>query len=138
MDLTVRRILNGWIDGQDPVNGWRPIRPSTTSTRRTLVYAWFSGVYFVKCQDFIKIGYGCDVRQRLNGLRVNAPFSMTPLGFIECASEAEAQAIEAMLHDLFSEDKVAGRREWFQDSQQIRQFIQQHAGLWPAPKVPGL
>jgi hypothetical protein len=107
--------------------------PQSYSARDGLVYSWFSGVYFVQCDRFVKIGYAHDVRVRLKALQTASPFPLKPLGFMACPSEDLAKIEEADLHRRFAAYRLEHRTEWFHLSPEITQFIE---GLmsWPAPK----
>lgn len=93
-------------------------------------WSWFSGVYFIACESFVKIGYAYDVRTRLGSLRVANPFEVKPLGFVQCESAASARELEASLHEIFAELHAA--REWFRDDGRIREYAASRP--WPASR----
>jgi hypothetical protein len=102
--------------------------------RRSVSWSkWHSGVYFIRVEQFVKIGYSEDVRHRFRQLRSAMPFTVEPLGFIQCDTLEAAKALEAQLHERFRH-LVSVRREWFRDHPSIRTFVRESAQLWPAPK----
>lgn len=89
------------------------------------------GVYFIRCERFIKIGYAGDVVGRLSALGVSSPFELVPLGYIPCESEREAKELEFVIHGHFEMFKLDGRREWFTDAEPIRVFVSERGAAWP-------
>jgi len=63
-------------------------------------------VYFVLCQDLLKIGFSIDVDGRLAGMRTDNPFPLQLLGVI-----AGPVQLEKALHAVFNEHRHQG--EWF-------------------------
>lgn len=88
----------------------------------------YGGVYFVRCEGFIKIGMSEDVRGRLVSLRRVIPMDVEPLGYIQ-ASCKEALKIERKWHMEFS--MLRHRYEWFNDDAQLREAILASASPWP-------
>lgn len=105
------RVERAWEDAHPP---------SWTTTN--------GGVYFVRCETFIKIGIANDVRARLRGLACSSPFTLEPLGFIPIDA-AIADEFEASLHKQFADARQRG--EWFRVHDALLTFIAEHAKPWP-------
>lgn len=84
------------------------------------------GVYFVRCNEFIKIGSANNVRSRTQGLSEGIPFPLEPLGWVRTADREAAYALERALHKKFAAQRY--RFEWFRDCPAIRAFIRSHTG----------
>lgn len=81
-------------------------------------------VYFVKCVDFVKIGYTRNMKNRLLYLSVGNPF---PIELIDKFNWA--RRVEPLLHRKFKHLSLGGRRsEWFHYGEEIAEFIDLHAG----------
>lgn len=132
--------VKGWISNgfvSTTTDGLVVVPPPsiTVADRRGYGWTWFSGVYFILCDGFVKIGYAQDVRLRLRALCVSNPKPLQPLGFIECGSSKEAKSIECSLHQRF--DAIRERHEWFRAERDLLAWIKSNASLWPAPKRTG-
>jgi hypothetical protein len=68
----------------------------------------YSGIYFVQCGPYIKIGVGRDVRSRVQALQCASPFD---------------------LHTKFAAHRHKG--EWFHNVPELRHYILFHAEPWP-------
>lgn len=92
--------------------------------------AGYTGVYFVQCGTFIKIGVSVDVRARVRSLdATKGPVSLHPLGFIPCDDPWSAELLERQLHsDLRAHHQ---RGEWFTDCEPIRLLIADRCQAWP-------
>lgn len=88
-----------------------------------------SGVYFVACEGYVKIGLSSNVVQRFRTIQVANPFKVEPLGFIAKSSPLEAEKLEVQLHERFKPERIHG--EWFRYSQDLGDFISEHAAPWP-------
>lgn len=95
------------------------------------VYPW-SGVYFVRGADLIKIGISNCIPVRVQGLRNASPVPLDDLGWMTCDLRTAA-ALEASLHAQFAETRR--HAEWFQPSPDLEQFIASHitTSSWPRP-----
>lgn len=82
-------------------------------------------VYFIQCNDDVKIGYSADVKQRLRALQTGNPTMLTLL-----ATMKGDRTTEAYLHNIFASDRIQG--EWFRLSQHIHDFMVTSCDL-PAP-----
>jgi hypothetical protein len=69
------------------------------------------GVYFLRAQEFIKVGYATNIRQRMRWLQTGFPFELELLAFIPCANVQRAKALERELHQRLASERVRG--EWF-------------------------
>lgn len=65
-------------------------------------------LYLIKCQQFYKIGIANDVESRLAQLSTGNPFELEVLAVYGFAN---AQVVEASLHQRFTNSRVRG--EWF-------------------------
>jgi hypothetical protein len=88
-----------------------------------------TGVYFIQCQGFIKIGHSIDVARRSYSIQNANPFYIEPLGFIRTATLADAKEMEMHLHTHAGFEVYRG--EWFVDNAALRQVIAEHAQPWP-------
>jgi len=92
-------------------------------------------VYFVECQDYIKIGSTLQtVRQRLGYMQSGNPFLIEGLGKIECDCPRKTNRKgakcekEAEIQSMFEHLKVERRRsEWFHASEELRAYIHKNA-----------
>lgn len=73
-------------------------------------------VYFIRCQDFVKIGYATDVRRRLAAIQISSPYEVTLLA--ECKGGSR---LECELHKRFAAHRVRG--EWFHLTPDIQAYI---------------
>lgn len=74
-------------------------------------------VYFVRCQDFIKIGFTADVPNRLVTLQTSSPFEVDLL----LAFAADCKA-EGALHRKFKH--LRHRNEWFRSAPELLDHIE--------------
>jgi hypothetical protein len=74
-------------------------------------------VYFIRCGEFIKIGFAVDVRQRLKDLQRASPFQLELLR-VTRGGPAE----EARWHDQFSH--IRRRGEWFDAAPDLMEAIE--------------
>lgn len=65
-------------------------------------------LYLIECQGFYKIGVAYDVSHRLAELGIGNPFELVVLAVY---GYSNAQAVEAVLHQKFSQQRIRG--EWF-------------------------
>jgi hypothetical protein len=107
------------------------LSPQDEQAIQEIPWTWFSGVYFIRCESFVKIGYAYDVRKRLEGLQTSSPFTLEPLGFIRCESQEQAALLERSLHVRFS--KYRRRNEWFVLTREIDACVCVECSLWPSP-----
>jgi hypothetical protein len=73
-------------------------------------------VYFIRCNEFVKIGRAMDVQQRLTELQVGCPDKLELLATIEGGPKEERA-----FHKLFSDIHVRG--EWFLLNDRLRHAI---------------
>jgi len=78
-------------------------------------------VYFVRCQQFVKIGWAGHLRDRLRGVQTFMPWTLEVLYEHRCESEAEAKAVEVKAHADLSDHRFRG--EWFYDTPAIQAYI---------------
>lgn len=89
-----------------------------------------SGVYFIQCGEFVKIGASTDVRSRLCSVRSATPFGVTGIGFMPAKTNDELNVLESTLHQEFSHLRYKG--EWFRKEQALTDFITAYAQPWPS------
>lgn len=80
-------------------------------------------VYFIRCQQFIKIGMTTEWRNRLSSLQTANPIRLEPLAVFEGGADEEAR-----LHKLFAEHRHRADGEWFHECQQILDYIDANKG----------
>lgn len=89
-----------------------------------------TGVYFIKCGAFVKIGASSDVLRRLYQMTTDNPFEVVPSAFIRCDTLEVAFKVEKVLHRRCAASR--GRGEWFHLSSQVQEEI---AGAQPWPRM---
>ncbi len=67
-------------------------------------------LYFLRCEKFIKVGWGASVHNRLASIRTNCPFDIDIEHFVATTRFA-AHASEAYLHIHLKDRRIRG--EWF-------------------------
>lgn len=78
----------------------------------------FTGyVYFVRCGDFIKIGFSSNPRERLNSIRAAMPLEVEFLLAFACKAKAEGN-----LHRKFAH--LRHRNEWFRAGADLLAYIE--------------
>ena len=90
----------------------------------------FSGVYFVQCGSFIKVGVSTNVYHRLRQIKSANPHPILPIGFIAEPRMAAANALEIEIHALFR--PYRHRAEWFHDCAEVREYIASRAQPVPS------
>jgi hypothetical protein len=90
---------------------------SSTHAQREMVRATVeartqesAGVYFLKCQHLVKIGYGGLVQRRISSVKSGIPFDVETLAIVRCNLPA-AWKLEQQLHQQFHDLHYKG--EWF-------------------------
>jgi hypothetical protein len=76
-----------------------------------------SVVYFLRCGDFVKIGYSYDPKKRIEKVQVWSPHDCELMGIA-----AGGPALEKALHKEFSADRHRG--EWFRLTDRLLAEIQ--------------
>jgi hypothetical protein len=79
-------------------------------------------VYFVECQQLIKVGSATDVRDRVSCLQVGCPYELTLLGTIRGGHRAESA-----LHGALNGFRFRG--EWFSAPVVVRRAIRGLLGI---------
>lgn len=80
-----------------------------------------TGVYFVCCGAFVKIGHARDIPKRVNCIQTGTPFDVSLLAVERTPTVQQAQARERELHARFKELRVRG--EWFKNEPPLSNFI---------------
>lgn len=99
-------------------------KPHTPASRRLVAFdapEVSHCVYFIRCQEFVKIGRATRLRSRLSSLATSCPFPIVLLALIHVESVGAASVLEAQLHERFT--AVHHRNEWFRYEAPIVQFI---------------
>lgn len=73
-------------------------------------------IYFIKCNNYVKIGRSIDPKRRLVDLQTGNPFKLT---LIRTLNEKDFE--ESALHKKFNRFRVRG--EWFRYSETIKMFV---------------
>jgi DNA-binding XRE family transcriptional regulator len=73
-------------------------------------------VYFIKQNDYIKIGYTNNFNKRLNQLQVSSPVKLEVLGIIKGTKDDESN-----YHKMFS--KYHSNGEWFNCNEELISYI---------------
>lgn len=85
-------------------------------------------VYFVRCNDRIKIGFSLDPHLRFNKIKSDAPYPCEMLGTVSALEYSEAA-----LHEKFSRFRAHG--EWFFAAHEIIEFIAPTTAADVAPSI---
>ena len=81
-------------------------------------------IYFIKCNDMVKIGYTKeDVQRRLHTLQVGCPYKLEILNIIE-GDETQ----EKILHNRLGRHRVRG--EWFELNEEVM-LVVRHPNVAP-------
>jgi Meiotically up-regulated gene 113 len=73
------------------------------------------GTYFIKCNDFIKIGKASNIDVRMRELQIGNPYKLELLAFIKDKS------LEKKLHIKFNHLSYSG--EWFRITPELEAYI---------------
>lgn len=95
-----------------------PFRPPKVSS---LGAPALSGVYFVRCGGFVKIGHAKNIKTRLKGIETLVPFPLALVHHVPCETTADACTIEQQFHDRFRRHRHRG--EWFRLDEPVRAFL---------------
>lgn len=68
-------------------------------------------VYFIKCNEFTKIGYTNNIQERMTVLQVGNPYELEIVDLIECDTQLQAQQLEKELHTRYQASHIRG--EWY-------------------------
>lgn len=79
------------------------------------------GVYFMACENYIKIGCAGSVFKRLRDIQLCNPFPVRLLAVDATDSIAQARELERTLHKRFA--MARAQREWFHDCSEIREYV---------------
>ena len=80
-------------------------------------------VYFIRCEQFVKIGFSSNPRYRAHSFSTSNPFECCLIGLVRGGRDLERQ-----LHELFSAFKH--RDEWFRLTPDIEAQIRELCGDW--------
>ena len=87
-------------------------------------------VYFVQCNEYIKIGRSTQLPLTLRSLQRGNPYGLEAVAVISCESTERMSELEADLHQQFKEHCIRG--EWFSLCPEIETYIKTH-GQDPMP-----
>lgn len=76
-------------------------------------------VYFVQCEQFVKIGVACSASERIRDLQVANPFELKTLAVLPSLF---ATTMERDLHRRFKHLRVRG--EWFRYEGELERYIE--------------
>lgn len=80
-----------------------------------------AGVYFFRCEGFVKIGHAGNIKRRLRDLETMVPFPLDLWHYIPCASRSDALGLEGALHARFQ--SLRARGEWFRYAGELVAFL---------------
>lgn len=78
------------------------------------------GVYFLRSQGFVKIGYATDLVRRMEALQIANPIDLELVLFLQTRTLSDAVTLERALHRRFAQHRHRG--EWFRDCPEIGAF----------------
>lgn len=84
---------------------------------RPFAQKYSSVVYFIKCENFIKIGYATDANKRLLSMRTGNPFKMELLKTV-----AGDSGVEKKYHWQFNE--YHHQFEWFRYEGRLKEWLE--------------
>lgn len=87
-------------------------------------------VYFVQCNEYVKIGKSTQLPLALRSLQRGNPYDLEVVAVISCESVERMSELEADIHQQFKEHCIRG--EWFSLCFEIETYIQTH-GQVPVP-----
>jgi len=76
-------------------------------------------VYFLKLNEFVKIGFSDDVLKRISQIQTSSPYKIEVMSVIHGDYDKEKE-----LHKLFKQYRASG--EWFYLSEEILDYIKSH------------
>ena len=79
------------------------------------------GVYFIRCERFVKIGYAKNIRKRIADIACAVPFPLQVPAVISCATISDAQRVEREHHERFRELHYRG--EWFRYEDELPLYV---------------
>lgn len=109
----VARLGTGWAYRGNMGRWWSPPR-----------------VYFLRCGDFVKIGYSSNLDKRVSAIQVGAPLPLAKLGVIRADTPMEARQLEELWHWRFGALHVHG--EWFRAEGELLDVISKEVAPWPS------
>ncbi len=86
-------------------------------------------IYFVRCENFVKIGYSENPRYRPLTFRTGNPFDCSLIGIVEGGLDDEKR-----IHQQFRDDHH--RDEWFHLTPNVGERISAICGDWSEKAVP--
>ena len=86
-------------------------------------------LYFIRCGDFIKVGYASDIEAILRQFRRFNPVPVSVLGYVRGGATLERE-----VHKLFGAFHVRG--EWFDVAPELLAFAAEHSAPWTEPRGP--
>jgi len=87
-----------------------------------------SRIYFIRCNEFVKIGYSKDTKKRLSGLQSSNPYKLS----IEAELEGDIH-LERLIHDDLEGKHYSG--EWFKLSKsEVEQVVSRFSCSVPESK----
>lgn len=103
-------------------------RDGVVNSHRPIVL--FQGVYFVRCESFVKVGVTGDIRRRYRALMAATPFELTPVGFISSDTYHGALRLEREWHEKLR--PWHHKYEWFRAADDALSLIASAAEPWPS------
>jgi len=80
-------------------------------------------VYFVRCQDFVKVGYSSTPMKRIANLQIGNPFTLEVLIIIPGSVTTETE-----LHNVFSDLHYAN--EWYRYEGLLKQYVENNKDIF--------
>lgn len=80
------------------------------------------GLYFIRCDDAIKIGIAIDIISRLSGLQVGNHLEIMLIGYIKEEKAEGRSLLEKAWHERWSHIRIRG--EWFQATRELLEAIE--------------
>jgi len=79
-------------------------------------------VYFLRCHDFVKIGWTKNLRDRMCMLQCGNPYDISLIYYIAAWSKEDAIETERWVHDTLRFQGALHNREWFK-IEAVQEFI---------------
>lgn len=128
-ETVVEWVRRGWIQYERAPNSDLMFTAKTLDAIRAVRATRVdrTGVYFIQCGEFVKIGYAADVDERFNFLAVANPQPLTLLHLLPHDLPLLAKATEVVLHARFASSRHRG--EWFRLYPDIRRYLVEECGV---------
>lgn len=107
-----RRCLEAGVSDEVRLGAWS-VKYALQGLRKPVV----NGVYFIQCNDFVKVGFANNVHRRVKDLDTGCPYNLRLIA----VEPTESRKREHELHRIFSGIRFKG--EWYHLAAPITNYI---------------